>query len=107
MGWIMVMFDLPVKTKIERQAATAFRKALQDDGYMMINFSVYARPCVTWERMKKHEKRLHLIVPHAGDVKAFFLTDKQWKNALTVVGKDYADTHKQQNPNMPQQLEFW
>jgi CRISPR-associated protein Cas2 len=58
MGWILAMFDLPVVTKEERKVATGFRKFLLDDGYVMVNFSVYARPCTNWEQMRKHAKRL-------------------------------------------------
>lgn len=107
MGWIITMFDLPVGTKEERRDATKFRKFLLDDGYSMVNFSVYARPCVNWEKMRKHANRLEIIVPCAGNVRTFFVTDNQWKNALTVIGKDYRQSHTQKNPKMPEQLEFW
>ena len=43
--WVFVFFDLPVGTKTERRLATRFRKFLKDDGYMMLQFSVYARVC--------------------------------------------------------------
>lgn len=46
------MFDLPVMTDKERKAATRFRNDLLDNGYLMIQFSVYARPCVTFEQME-------------------------------------------------------
>ncbi len=41
--WLFVFFDLPVGTKAERNTATRFRNFLKDDGYMMLQFSVYAR----------------------------------------------------------------
>ena len=41
--WCLVMFDLPVLTKKERHDAAVFRHVLQDMGYCMIQFSVYAR----------------------------------------------------------------
>lgn len=107
MGWILTMFDLPVITKEERKVATAFRKFLLDNGYMMINFSVYARPCVNWEKMRKHAQRLETVVPSGGNIRVFFITDKQWLDAMTVIGKDYEETHTQKQPEMPQQLEFW
>ena len=50
MGWLMVAFDLPVTTKAGRKSATNFRKFLLDDGYQMMQFSVYVRPCVTAAR---------------------------------------------------------
>lgn len=33
--WCLVMFDLPVKTKRQRHAATVFRNMLLDMGYGM------------------------------------------------------------------------
>jgi CRISPR-associated protein Cas2 len=107
MGWILAMFDLPVVTKEERKVATGFRKFLLDDGYVMVNYSVYARPCMNWEQMRKHAKRLQTTVPRSGNVRTIFITDKQWKDALVVIGKDYEDDHTQKSPKMPQQLEFW
>ncbi len=107
MGWIVTMFDLPVGTKEERRSATKFRKFLLDDGYSMVNFSVYARPCVNWEQMRKHVGRLVPAVPCAGNVRTLFITDKQWKDALIVIGEDYDRSHTQSDPNMPEQLEFW
>ncbi len=107
MGWILTMFDLPVITKEERKVAAAFRKFLLNDGYMMINFSVYARPCVNWEKMRKHAQRLQTVVPSGGNIRVLFITDKQWLNSMTVIGRDYKETHTQKKPKMPQQLEFW
>ena len=107
MGWILTMFDLPVVTDAERKQATKFRKFLLDDGYFMVNYSVYARPCTSWELMRKHAHRLEVEVPCAGDVRALFITDKQWKDAFVAIGKDYKKTHSQKSPDMPEQLEFW
>lgn len=42
---ILVMFDLPVKTKAQRRSAAQFRKFLVEDGYHMVQYSVYARVC--------------------------------------------------------------
>ena len=42
---MIVFFDLPVKTKNERREATRFRNFLMNDGYHMLQFSVYARVC--------------------------------------------------------------
>ena len=107
MGWILVMFDLPVMTDMERKTATKFRKFLLDDGYMMVNFSVYARACLNWEQMRKHVRRFEIVVPRSGNVRALFITDKQWKDALIVIGKDYTTSHTQKKPTMPEQLAFW
>ena len=83
----MVCFDLPVGTKQERKRATQFRKFLLDDGYDMIQFSVYARPCVTFARQQTHLRRLELNVPPEGSVRAIFVTRAQWERAYSIVGK--------------------
>ncbi|MDR3360453.1 MAG: CRISPR-associated endonuclease Cas2, partial [Bifidobacteriaceae bacterium] len=41
--WNLVMFDLPVKTKLQRTAATMFRNMLLDLGYERVQLSVYVR----------------------------------------------------------------
>lgn len=107
MGWIMVMFDLPVMTDEERRAATQFRKQLLDSGYLMIQFSVYARPCVSYESMDTQTRGLEKIVPAAGNVRVMFFTDQQWARAYTVVGPNYAQGKRSVDPEMPQQVEFW
>jgi CRISPR-associated protein Cas2 len=40
---MMVFFDLPMVTKSEKRAYTVFRRFLLNDGYDMIQFSVYGR----------------------------------------------------------------
>src|SRR5487761_1524060 len=55
--WMFVFFDLPVGTKGERRAATRFRNFLKDEGYMMLQWSVYARVCRGEEaRPTRHEE---------------------------------------------------
>ena len=39
--WVMVVFDLPVLTKLERKRATQFRNDLLDEAFTMMQFSVY------------------------------------------------------------------
>jgi CRISPR-associated protein Cas2 len=38
MGWLLVVFDLPVGTKKERRLASGFRNYLLDLGYLMLQF---------------------------------------------------------------------
>ena len=66
MGWLIVAFDLPVGTRKQRKAATGFRNYLLDDGYQMMQFSVYARACVTFARQETHIDRLKKNLPPEG-----------------------------------------
>jgi CRISPR-associated protein Cas2 len=85
--WVLVFFDLPVTSQNDRRAATKFRKTLLQDGYMMLQWSVYARPCNNMERVKKHTDRLQLIVPQAGSVRAMVVTEQQFARTQILVGK--------------------
>lgn len=84
---LMVFFDIPVKTKEERKQATQFRKRLIDDGFYMVQFSVYARLCNTIENAKEHEARLKNYLPFCGSVRSMIITEKQYSSISILVGK--------------------
>lgn len=107
MGWILAMFDLPVMTDEERKQATRFRSDLLDNGYVMIQFSVYARPCVSYEQMESHIAKIKAYIPCAGNVRLMFMTDEQWKKSYTVVGPNYKQGTRAENPEIPKQVMFW
>lgn len=85
--WLLVFFDLPVKEKPERQEATRFRNFLLKDGYMMLQFSVYARICNGQDRVDKHMQRIQANLPHKGSVRSLQITDKQYERMKTLLGK--------------------
>ncbi len=84
--WLFVFFDLPTKTKPERSSAARFRNFLLKDGYMMIQFSVYARICNGKERIDKHMMRLESVLPESGSIRAMQITDKQYERTKILVG---------------------
>ncbi len=84
--WLFVFFDLPVLTKPERRTATRFRNFLLKDGYMMIQFSVYARICNGQDRADKHIQRLNGNIPEKGSVRVMQITDKQYERTKILVG---------------------
>ena len=56
--WIFVFFDLPTETAIQRKEAALFRKTLLEDGFTMLQYSVYIRHTPSRENMEVHEKRV-------------------------------------------------
>ena len=85
--WLFVFFDLPVGTKAERGAATQFRNFLKRDGYMMLQFSVYARICRGDEAVDKHLQRVTRSLPKRGSVRALQVTDKQYGRMKLLLGQ--------------------
>lgn len=76
--WILVFFDLPTETKMERKAASKFRKSLLDDGFTMFQFSIYLRFCASRENADVHTKRVKLLLPKKGKVGILQVTDRQF-----------------------------
>ena len=85
--WLFVMFDLPVTTKKERKNATAFRKNLEKDGFVMHQFSVYMRHCGSLESAQVHIKRVRSLSPESGHISIVTITDKQYSNIVNIWGK--------------------
>jgi len=85
--WVMVFFDLPVGTRPERRDAARFRNFLKDDGYMMLQYSVYARVCRAEEAMEKHIRRVIKNLPSSGSVRALHVTDKQFSRMRMLLGE--------------------
>ncbi len=85
--WLFVFFDLPVGTKPERRAATRFRNFLKDDGYMMLQFSVYARVCRGEDGAMKHVARVTRNLPGKGSVRALQVTDRQYGRMRLLLGE--------------------
>lgn len=85
--WLFVFFDLPVGTKPQRRAATRFRNFLKDDGYMMLQYSVYARVCRGEDAAEKHVARICKQLPSSGSIRALQVTEKQYARMRLLLGE--------------------
>ena len=83
----IVVFDLPVKTKLERRQATRFRKALLDDGFEMLQYSVYTRICANRDSANKHLNRVKKFAPRNGSIRMLMVTENQYSDMATIVGE--------------------
>ena len=92
---LLVMFDLPTGNKAERKTYAEFRKFLIEDGYTMLQYSVYTRILLTRDGADAHVKRLRAHIPAAGAVTVLELTETQYSARMTLVdtrpGKQQAD----------------
>lgn len=100
--WLFVFFDLPVVKKKDRKAAARFRKDLLNDGFTMMQFSVYTRHCASKESAEVHIKRVKKFVPADGQVSILKVTDKQYGQILNFWGKK-----SEPLPPGPKQLELF
>ena len=84
--WLMVFFDLPVRTKPQRSRANRFRQFLKKDGYIMLQLSVYARVCRGQDAVDKHIRRVRTSLPDEGSVRSLQVTDKQYGRMELMLG---------------------
>ncbi|KYP81797.1 CRISPR-associated protein Cas2 [Ferroacidibacillus organovorans] len=91
---LLVLFDLPVGTGLERKAASRFRTFLLTDGYYMIQFSCYCRICGSFEIADKHERRLEANLPVKGSVRSLVVTEKQFSRMKILVGEHVSNEVK-------------
>ena len=64
--WLFAMFDLPVKTRRQRREYTRFRKSLLREGFSRLQFSVYARYCMSEELSTAQCHRIRDFLPPEG-----------------------------------------
>ncbi len=100
--WLFVFFDLPTATKKDRKNASKFRKHLLQDGYSMMQFSVYTRHCGSSESADVHEGRILDLLPPLGKVSILRITDKQYGKIMNFWGQAPQDAAPQ-----PTQLELF
>lgn len=100
--WVIAMFDLPTDTKAARKAYAKFRKTLLEDGFTMMQYSVYSRHCASIENAKVHVARIGRHVPPEGEVRLLTITDNQFGRVVVYSGKK-----RQPTSSPPAQLEFF
>ncbi len=93
--WVMCLFDLPVQTKQQRKEYTRFRAGLRDGGFLMLQYSVYARPCPNEENARVHFARVRAILPPEGEVRLLILTDLQFSRMKVFYGRRDRPLEKQ------------
>ena len=84
--WVMVFFDLPTETKIQRKEYAIFRKSLVCDGFTMFQYSIYTRACASRENADVHVKRVMSNLPPDGKVCVMTITDRQFKDIKIFEG---------------------
>lgn len=85
------MFDLPVETSQQRRAYRMFRTKLIQEGFIMIQYSVYVRVCVNRKSAQFMERRISQFLPESGLVQTLMLTEKQYNDMHFLLGKEKED----------------
>lgn len=65
---LMIMFDLHIETASQKRECRQFRKSLINMGFLMMQYFVYVRVCVTKQSAIFLENKLRKFLPTDGVV---------------------------------------
>lgn len=83
---LIVFFDLPMETYAQKRSYADFRRFLLNDGYLMMQKSVYTKLVINDQNSSAAIARLKLNKPHYGLVQLLKVTEKQYANIEYISG---------------------
>lgn len=83
---LLVFFDLPVETAHQRKQYRQFRKYLINEGYLMLQESVYAKLVINEGAAGAAVMRLRKHRPPNGLVQVLKITEKQFSTMEYITG---------------------
>ncbi len=88
---MIVFFDLPTITEADRREYRRFRKMLIENGFIMMQESVYCRMVLNQNVQKSVENVIRSEKPNNGVVQLLTVTEKQFAGMSYIVGKNESD----------------
>jgi CRISPR-associated protein Cas2 len=83
---ILVMFDLPTLSSQDIRNYTQFRKLLIQDGYIMMQESVYCKLVLSASSADLAVEKLRRSRPPQGLIQALLVTEKQYAAMECILG---------------------
>ena len=85
--YLLVSFDLPRDTNLERRVASKYRTRLLELGFSMKQFSLYER-YVSDVQKDKILEILQQEIPDTGSITLYVLPDEVNNSQITILGKE-------------------
>ena len=84
---VVVMFDLPTDTSIDRRHYRWFRKFLIKEGFVMAQESIYTKICINNHAVKQATDNIRKNRPPKGLIQVLAVTERQYASMEFVVGE--------------------
>ena len=84
---ILLFFDLPTDTKRKRKIYSKFRKLLINEGFIMMQESVYTKLALNNSVVNSVKDKIYKNRPPKGIVQMLAITEKQFNSIEYIVGK--------------------
>nr|WP_281185676.1 CRISPR-associated endonuclease Cas2 [Staphylococcus schleiferi] len=85
---VMIMFDLPVETKKQRRIYSKFRKRLLENGFLMMQYSIYIKSVANKDAADFSVLQIKQFLPQDGHVRSLIITEKQYEKMQILLGKE-------------------
>ena len=82
----ILMFDLPMETSAERKRYRKFLKFLKEQGFVMLQKSVYIKLNINSSVLETQKKEINKNVPQDGFVSILNITEKQFQTIEHLIG---------------------
>src|SRR5699024_11454812 len=86
---MIIMFDLPMETSTDKRNYRKFRKFLIENGYSMMQYSVYSKIILNRSVLNYQKLKLYENAPPNGYVDSLVVTENQYVNIETIIEKSY------------------
>ena len=88
---VIVFFDLPTETAADRRQYRLFRRALVQNGFLMLQESVYCRLLLNASAVRAAVDAVRKHKPPKGVVQLLTVTEKQFAGMEYLVGERTSD----------------
>lgn len=82
----LILFDLPMETLSDQRAYRKFRRFLIDEGFIMLQKSVYSKIVVNTPASKLLRQRIYDQSPKNGLIQYMLITEKQFAEMEYIIG---------------------
>jgi CRISPR-associated protein Cas2 len=84
---VIVFFDLPNVSSNDKRNYLKFRKFLINEGFIMMQESVYSRLVLNSQQSELLMNRLRRNVPSKGLIQSLVITEKQYSHIEFIIGE--------------------
>ena len=88
---VIVMFDLPVTTYMNRKEYSKFRKYLVSQGFIMMQESIYSKLVQNQTAADTVLENIKKNKPSSGLIQVMKITEKQYARIECIVGKNTSE----------------
>lgn len=88
---MMLFFDLPVETEVQRRNYRHFVKNIKKLGFYMMQESVYVKLGIDMQHVESTMQKIKTFVPDDGSIMVLNITEKQFSNINILLGDNTTD----------------